>query len=193
MVRLSPVGSVITHDAVKQWNRSMEMDSMGTLPHNIHFARTARYVFILWGNNFAEEVATIFATELRRLGVGVKIVGLSGLQAVGAHGLVISSDLTLSQALPLADKAICIIAPCSAETLQRNEDDPRVPQLFQQALANHAHFVISHSTVISQTSLDRLATPAAKFTVYTESNNLIDLARAIAVSLAAQTVSDIGQ
>lgn len=160
--------------------------------HKSQPVRMANYVFILWGDNFEEEVATIFATELRRTGVGVKIVGLTGLQATGVHGLVIAADLTLGQALPLADKAICVIAPCSAVTLQRSEDDPRLSQFFQQALANQAHFIISHNNVIKQTSLNMSAMSTTKFTIYSESTNLIDLACAVAVSLSVQTESSFG-
>ncbi|MBX3012423.1 MAG: hypothetical protein KF832_12990 [Caldilineaceae bacterium] len=151
--------------------------------------RTAYYVFILWGDHFDEEIATIFTTELRRTGVGVKLVGLTGLQAAGLHGLVIAADFTLSQALAMADQAICVIAPCSATTLQRSEDDPRLIQFLQQALANHARLIISHASVIEQTSLHRLTTPQTPLTIYTESNNWIDLAQRTARSLAAQIES----
>lgn len=167
----------------------MEKDNMRTLTRKAQPVRMANYVFILWGDNFEEEVATIFATELRRTGVGVKIVGLTGLQATGVHGLVIAADLTLGQALPLADKAICVIAPCSAVTLQRSEDDPRLPQFFQRVLANQAHLVVSHSSVLKQTSLNTFVTSTTKVTIYSESESLIDLACATAISLSAQMES----
>lgn len=167
----------------------MEKDNMRTLTRKAQPVRMANYVFILWGDNFEEEVATIFATELRRTGVGVKIVGLTGLQATGVHGLVIAADLTLGQALPLADKAICVIAPCSAVTLQRSEDDPRLPQFFQQALANQTHLVVSHNSVIKQTSLNMLVTPTTKVTIYSESKSLLDLACATATFLSAHIES----
>jgi len=171
----------------------MEMDKMRMLPRKTQPARMAHYTFILWGDNFEEEVATIFATELRRTGIGIKIVGLTGLQATGALGVIIASDLTLGQALPLADKAVCVIVPCSAATLQRSEDDPRVSQFFQQAFTNCAHFIVSHISVIAQTSLRLLATPTAQFSIYTESNDLMELARATAVSLSTQHESNSGR
>ncbi len=145
------------------------------------------YAFILWGDKFEERVATIFATEFREMGICVKIIGLTGLQAAGVNGLILTADLTLGEALPLADKAICVVAPCSAITLHQIEDDPRVPQFFEQALANHAHCIVSHSNVIAQTSLKTWATPTTQFSIYTESNDLIGLAHAIAVSLFNRT------
>lgn len=146
--------------------------------------RTPLYAFILWGDRFEEEVASIFATELRRMGIGVKVVGLTGLQASGIHGLVLNADLTLGQALPMANKAICVIIPCSASVLQRSEDDPRVPQFFKEAMANQAQFVISSGDTIEQTSLKLISTPDTQFLMYKESYELVDLAQKTAVLLS---------
>ena len=60
----------MARDRRQQRRREMEMDKMRMLPRKTQPARTAHYTFILWGDNFEEEVATIFATELRRTGVG---------------------------------------------------------------------------------------------------------------------------
>lgn len=146
--------------------------------------RTTLYAFILWGERFEEEVATIFATELRRIGICVKIVGLTGLQAAGIHGLVLTADFTLGQALPLANQAMCVVVPCSASVLQRSEDDPRVPQFFREAMANHAQFVISGGETIEQTSLKVISTPDTQFLMYKESYELVDLAHKTAVLLS---------
>ena len=148
-----------------------------------HAVRTTDYAFILWGDKFDEEVAIIFATELRHLGICVKIVGLAGLQATGAHGLVMMADLTLGHALPLAHKSICVVVPCGAAILRRREDDPRITEFFQAALANNAQFVVNHTDVIEQTSLKRWSTPTTRFLIYTEGEDLIVLARGMAVSL----------
>ena len=145
------------------------------------------YAFILWGDNFEERVATVFATEFRQLGICVKIVGLTGLQASGLNGLSLTSDLTLGEALPLAGKAICVIIPCSAVRLHQSEDDPRLPQFLQQALANDAHCIISHTNVIAQTSLKALITSPTQFSIYTEDNNLIALAHAAGLALPGGT------
>ena len=146
--------------------------------------RTTLYAFILWGDRFDEEVTTIFATELRRLGICVKIVGLTGLQAAGIHGLVLSADLTLGQALPLANQAICVVVPCSASVLQRSEDDPRVQQFLREAMTNQAQFVISSGDTIEQTSLKLISTPDTPFLIYKESYELVDLAHKMAVLLS---------
>ena len=41
------------------------------------------YIFVLWGNGFDETTATIFITELRRVGLPVKLVGLSQRRSAG--------------------------------------------------------------------------------------------------------------
>lgn len=146
--------------------------------------RTTLYAFILWGDRFDEEVAAIFATELRRIGICVKIVGLTGLQAAGIHGLVLTADWTLGQALPLANQAICVVVPCSASVLQRSEDDPRVQQFFREAMTNQAHFVISNSDTLEQTSLKLLSTPDTPFLMYKESYEIVELAHRTAVLLS---------
>lgn len=155
-----------------------------TTMHKVKPAHTAYCAFILWGDKFDEQVATVFATELRRLGVCVKIVGLAGLQAAGAHGLVIAADLTLGHALPLVDKAICVVIPCNAATLRRSEDDPRLTELFKRALVHNAQFVVNHSDVIEQTSLKTLSAPTTRFLIYTDGDDLIALARGMAISLS---------
>ena len=152
----------------------------------LHSSRTTHYAFIFWGDKFEEEVTTIFATELRRAGVCVKLVGLAGLRATGVHGLVISCDLTLSDALPLAKQAICVVLPCSLTTIKRIENDPRIREFFKQAGDNQAHFVIQYTEVMEHLLLQSLSVLGPSFAVYTADPDLIQCAREVARSLATR-------
>lgn len=147
-------------------------------------ADKAHYVFILWGEKFDEDVATLFTTEARRLGLCVKIIGLTGVQAAGGNGMIITADLTLGQAMPLADKAICVVIPCSPAILQRIEDDPRIPDFFQQANRNQARFVLSRAEAQQRSSLHTLPINPAHLAFYDDYQNLIQAIRSHVQSLA---------
>jgi putative intracellular protease/amidase len=109
-----------------------------------HLTRRTGYVFILWADKFEEAEAAIFATELRRAGLPVKLIGLTGEWSAGIHGLALLSDLTLGEALPLASKELCVILPCHAATARRLENYPRVLDFFEQANLSGAQFVVKH-------------------------------------------------
>ncbi len=149
----------------------------------------AQYLFVLWGDRFDEDVATIFTTEARRTGLCVKLVGLTGAQAVGGNGILISTDLTLSQAMGLADKAICVVIPCSPAALQRLEDDPRLVEFLQQAHANQALFVVSRQEAVERSSLKRVippsSSPSPQLSIYGDYQNLIGAVRQLVTTLAA--------
>lgn len=158
-------------------------------PDKIYSQRATQYAFILWGDRFEEEVTTIFATELRRAGLSVKIVGLAGLKAAGVHGLVLSCDITLWDALPLADQAICVILPCSMATVKRIENDPRVHEFFKLALQNQAQFIIQHPEVITYLTSQGLEISPSAFAIYREGPDLIHFAHEIAMTLATNFVN----
>jgi hypothetical protein len=157
--------------------------------NKLHSSRTTHYAFILWGDRFEEQVATIFATELRRAGVCVKLVGLAGFKATGVHGLVICCDLTLSDALQLAHQAICVVLPCSLTTIKRIENDPRIREFFKQAGENQAQFIVQSAEVMDHLLLQSLSVLAPSFAVYTDGYNLIQCACEVASDLATQVGS----
>jgi hypothetical protein len=80
----------------------------------------------LWGDQCDEAAAALFVATLRAAGLRVWMVAISGKRIGGVHGLQLVADLALDQALPLADDAICVIAPCPAETLVHFLHDPRL-------------------------------------------------------------------
>src|SRR5690606_19106605 len=81
---------------------------------------------ILWGEQFDAVATTIFATEFRKAGIRVELVGLVGPYAAGLHGLLLGTDISLGDALLLASQACCVIVPCSLATMRRIDNDPRV-------------------------------------------------------------------
>ncbi len=149
----------------------------------------AHYVIIIWGDKFDEDVATIFTTEARRVGLCVKVVGVTGVQAAGGNGLIISADLTLSQAMILADNAVCVVVPCSAAVLQRVENDPRLSEFFQRANVNRALFVISGPDAIERSSLQEIDGSLSQYSVYRDYENLIESTQEIIRQLSTAVVT----
>jgi 4-methyl-5(b-hydroxyethyl)-thiazole monophosphate biosynthesis len=101
------------------------------------------YVFVLWANNFEEVAATVFVSELREAGLRVKIVGLTGPNSRGTHGLGLVPDLTLDQALPLACQTCCLVIPGPASSFKTLQNDPRLHRFFEKVRSVQAWFVIS--------------------------------------------------
>jgi hypothetical protein len=148
--------------------------------HRPYSAKIPDYVFILWGDKFEEAEAAIFATELRRTGLHVKLIGLAGQRSTGVHGLVLLSDMTLGEALPLAHKAICVVIPCNTATAKRIENDPRILDFFQQANLNGAQFIMKQVDNVAEPFAAKLLIPTDSITTYTEDDELTGFARHIA-------------
>lgn len=101
------------------------------------------YVFALWAEQFDETIATTFITEFRKLGLRAKVVGLDGNKAKGRYGLGLLIDMTLGEAVQLAEHAICIIVPCRRANLRRVSADPRLHILLALAFANNKCILIT--------------------------------------------------
>lgn len=93
------------------------------------------HCFVLWADRFDEVAAVAFVAELRRVGLRVRLVGLPGPSFVGVHGLVLTPDLTLDEALAQATQLACLVAPCDPPALARAANDPRLAELLEQAAA----------------------------------------------------------
>ena len=96
-------------------------------------------VFVLWGTHFDEVIAVLAIIGLRQAGVRVKVVGLSGPYAKGAHGLGLQADWTLDEALAAADQAIGVVIPCTMHTFQGLMNDPRVAEFLEQVARKRCH------------------------------------------------------
>lgn len=131
------------------------------------------YVFVLWGDQFEEIAATIFVTELRAAGLRVKLVGLTPPPISGLHGLVLTPDLTLDQALPLTSNTICVVIPCRSLILKRSGNDPRLREFLERAQAYQAKLVIRRSNETNE--VDRVLFSAiGQVMVYPSNEDLIE-------------------
>ncbi len=152
--------------------------------------RKLNYVFVLWGEGFEEAVAVTFVTELRNVGLCVRMVGLSGKYAPGKYGLTLHTDITLTTALELADGTKCIIIPADSSLLHRAANDPRITELFLRAHTNQAHFVIRGLEALQVPPFHTMTLRASKVTpyiTYMESQDLGILACTIAHTLATES------
>lgn len=105
-------------------------------------ARHEKIVFVLWGVGCDELAAVTFVITLRATGIAAKLVSVSGRQVRGAHGLALTPDYTLSQVVPLAHQAACVVIPCLAGSLVRFTRDPRLREFLRQTQIHQAHFLL---------------------------------------------------
>lgn len=145
-----------------------------------------KYVFVLWGESFDEAAAALFVTEMRKAGLRVKMLCLDGVQAAGMYGLQIGSDLGLTQALPLAPEALCVILPCGPGSLRRVSNDPRLADFFRRVRATDAPFVTREECSEPFHALLQEPTSAA-LEIYPATEKLVEYARQLAQRL--QSVS----
>lgn len=143
-------------------------------------------VLIFWGGGFDEAATAIFASELRQAGLPVKVVGVVGRQAAGAHGLRLGADLALGDALLLAHQAIAVILPCTAATMRRIDNDPRVCDLLQRARANDAALVVQDADVMAVSCIRRLTAGGQSIVTYSDAGDLIAFVRGLATAWLIQ-------
>lgn len=109
------------------------------------------HCFVLWADRFDETAAVLFVAELRRVGLRVRLVGLPGPSFVGLHGLVLTPDLTLDEALAQGDQMACVVVPCDGPALGRVANDPRLQELFDLAAAQGATVVVGSEASLALT------------------------------------------
>lgn len=119
-------------------------DSSPSLPKLKMSYKANKLIFVLWGPQFDPVAASIFVTELRKLGLRVKIVSLSVRKMPGNNGLAIYHDMTLGEAFNMTGKASGIIVPCRLMGAQRLRNDPRAYRLFKEVSANKVPIVIGY-------------------------------------------------
>lgn len=146
-------------------------------------SRLDSYAFVLWGESFREIPATIFVGELRRAGIRVKVVGLNAQRTTGLYGLKLIPDISLDQALHLAERAICVIIPSDLEQLQQFDYDPRITDLLHRARINNARIIVGRvpSTGEIQNNLPNLH--QKEFIEFPESGRLFEFAEQTAHAL----------
>ncbi len=143
------------------------------------------HCFVLWADRFDEVAAVVFVAELRRAGLWVKLVGLPGPSFVGRHGLALTPDLTLDEALALAERVACIVVPCDSPAMQRVVNDPRLAELLEQAEAGRAQIVAGQA---ASAALEQVgASQRAGMTVYSQGRSFYRQARRLARQVAGES------
>ncbi len=137
------------------------------------------YIFVLWGHNFEEYIATTFVTHLREAGLLVKVVGLTPGQISGAHGLTLVPDLMLSRAMPLAAQAVCVVIPAAGCNLVSLKNDPRLLEFFRLARSNGAKFVVGGLHEADFKQLELLSLAPEEMLVYPAGDELVEFVRQV--------------
>jgi len=143
--------------------------------------RPDTYVVVLWGDKCDEVAATIFVSELRQVGLRVKVVGLTRQQTSGACGLALVPDLTLEQVMPLVPQIICLVIPCSLHVAWLFRNDPRLRDFFEQLRTNQGRVIMG--SLNGEDDLALFSLTRAEVTVYPDHETLVTFARQIASSL----------
>lgn len=144
------------------------------------------YIFVLWGDQFEALPAAIFVTELREVGLRVKLVSFERTRITGTHGLTLYPDVTLEQVLFLGHQAISIIIPCGPLGSKQLENDPRLYRFFRQAYESGAQFVIGQQLNTSYLADINLLPPEqdSVITYPDDSEDIVIFARQLAISLS---------
>ncbi len=88
-------------------------------------------VYILLAPGFEEAEALVPADLLRRAGIEVALVGVSGLEAPGSHRVTVKADLPLSRVS--LDDAEMVVLPGGGPGYQNLGREPKVEALVRQA------------------------------------------------------------
>jgi hypothetical protein len=152
-------------------------------PNKSYRSKSVDRIFVLWGEKFDELAAAIFTCELRNMGLPVKIIGLTGQCSTGARGVVLCSDMSLSEALSLAPNAVGVVAPCNPTILKRMENDPRLLDFLRQADENQAQFVAQQRNGHLPGLFQHLAIATERITLYSAEDDLLAMGRILGRSL----------
>jgi hypothetical protein len=141
------------------------------------------YSIVFLGEGFDEISIVAFATEFRRVGLRVTVVGLQGQRAIGAYGIRLLADQTLGQVLTQVSGVACVVVPCDASRFYRYQTDPRLAELLMQAQANQAQFVVKEDWASSRQLREIPMLMDANLVVYPDADQLVQFAHSFAVAL----------
>lgn len=85
--------------------------------------------FVLWDDYFDEDAAVHYVTKLRKAGIRAKLVALYERCAKGKHGIKVTADLTLEEALEQSATVNQIFVPCTESRFTQLCVDPRIKKL----------------------------------------------------------------
>jgi hypothetical protein len=146
-------------------------------------------VLVLWTNYFDEVAATSLVTAFRKLGIRVKLVGLSHRGATGASGLTLVPDVTLEQAIAIANRATVVVMPGTQSAVQRLDNDPRVRDLLSRAYANQATFVTSAEAAQAVMALVGAQDAHLAIEPYPANKDMIEFADRLAAAAGTELVT----
>lgn len=144
---------------------------------------TNPYVFLFWSEQFDAEIAVTFVSQLRRIGLNVKIVGNSGLNVTGQYGIHLRPDMLLSDAMTLADQAVCIILPCGTSALKRLQKDPRVTAFMTEAFQHGAYCVAQSDLALAETDFGQFTNNDWQVRFYRSCEQALTCARQVGMVL----------
>lgn len=98
---------------------------------------------VFCGNGCDTASAAIFIAEMRSASLPVKLVGLGGVQSKGSFGFSIVNDMTLGDAMKLANRAVYVIFTFVGNGISPFLNDPRLHQFVEEAHENGAIFIES--------------------------------------------------
>lgn len=104
-------------------------------------------VLVLWGEQFDEMMAVAFITEFRQVGIQVQIVGLQMRPMPGFYGVVLIPDISLDQALAMADQVRCVVIPADANSIATFDNDPRLAKLLRHLRETNGMVVVGCSAL----------------------------------------------
>lgn len=102
-------------------------------------------ILVLWGNNFDSLATATFVTQLRTVGLRVKLVALSHRNITGTQGLTLLPDMTLEQIIEKPKQIRCVIIPPHDSNELVN--DPRINPFLKKT---NALLIIPKNTDILQ-------------------------------------------
>ena len=99
-------------------------------------------IFVLWASFFDEALAVEFVTQARRASIKVKLVGIYGRPLAGKHGVILTPDLTLTQAITQLDDCGYILVPCGSASIKKFAQDRRLRKFCRMAAQKDIHLGI---------------------------------------------------
>lgn len=110
---------------------------------------------IMITTGFEEESTIICLRRLRQAGLNVKLVGLTARHVIGACGLVVRPDCSISDLEGKNDPQLMVI-PGYEESAEKLLADPRFHRLFQATVANDGYIGIMRA---AETAFGRAGLP----------------------------------
>jgi stage V sporulation protein SpoVS len=135
-------------------------------------------IYILWAGQPDAVAATIFATELRRVGLATKFIGMHTRPTRSQFGIVIHPDLSLDDVFTAPDQVVCLIIPGRWTDLRSLLYDPRLVALIDRVYRQGGTVLVADNPDGRQESYaDR------RLLSYPPNGSLLDFARELAQSL----------